>query len=89
MKIDKRLVLVAVGAFLLAWFMAHSDNGIPNPFAPQKPKRPVLAFLAKVAKSALWLTVFAEQRPDPQPQHVVQATVGPDGHMLIDHTEGF
>lgn len=91
MKLDKNLILVAVAAFALAWFMAHNsgDGIIPNPFVPQKPDRPVLRFIAKVAKTVLWVAVFAEPKPEPTHHHYVQATsVGPDGHAMIDHAEG-
>lgn len=88
MKIDKNVVLVAVAAFALAWFMASNQGGgfLPNPFVPARPQRPVLAFLARVAKTFLWVAVFAEPRPDQPPRHhVVQATIGPDGHELLEH----
>lgn len=91
MKIDRNIVLAAVVAFAIAWFLAHASTGdiIPNPFVPQKPDRPVLKFIAKVAKTFLWVAVFAEPRPEPTHHHYVQASVGPDGHALIDHAESF
>lgn len=92
MKPDKRMILVAVAAFAIAWFVSHNHSGgiIPNPFVPQKPDRPVLRFVAKVAKTFLWVAVFAEQRPQfSHRHHVVQATIGPDGHEYLDHAEGF
>ena len=88
MKIDKNLVLVAVAAFALAWFVAHSRDGIPNPFAPEQPDRPVLKFIAKVAKTFLWVAVFAEPKPKcPPATHVVQSRIGPDGHEQLNHAE--
>lgn len=96
MKIDKNLVLVAVAAFALAWFVSHNSGGdiIPNPFVPQRPDRPVLKFIAKVAKLGLWFVAFAEPKPTDlssnrdQKAYIVRATVGPDGHELLDHAEG-
>lgn len=93
MKIDKNIVLAAVAAFALAWFMCHSDGTIPNPFVPQRPKRPFLQFLAKAAKTALWVVAFAEPKPTDlsanHSHHIVRATVGPDGVEMLDHSEAF
>lgn len=90
MQVDKKLVLVAVAAFALAFFIAHSQNGFPNPFAPEKPERPFLKFVVKAAKTFLWVAMFAEPKPDmPPANHVVQAKVGPDGHECLNHAEGF
>lgn len=93
MKIDKNIVIAAVAAFALAWFMFHSDGGIPNPFTPQRPKRPVLAFIMKAAKTFLWVAAFAEPKPTDLSAHshtyIVKAGVGPDGHELLDHAEAF
>jgi len=84
-KLDKNIVIAAVAAFALAWFMCHSDGYIPNPFVPQRPDRPVLKFIAKVAKTFLWIAVFAEPKPQQPPHHIVQASVGPDGTELLHH----
>lgn len=85
MKVDKKLVLVAVAAFALAWFVLHNEGGgiIPNPFAPQRPNRPVLTFIIKAAKTFLWVAMFAEPKPQ-HVHHVVQA-VGPDGTEYLEH----
>lgn len=90
MKLDKRVVIVAIAAFALAWFVAHGNGGIPNPFVPQKPDRPVLRFIAKVAKLGLWVVMFAEPKPThlETRTHLVQSSVGPDGHELLNHAEG-
>lgn len=89
MKVDKRLVVTAVAAFAVAWFVAHGDGGIPNPFVPEKKDRPVLRFIAAAAKKLLWVAVFLEPRPPIEDQrnqhHIVRATIGPDGHDRLDH----
>lgn len=87
MKLDRNIVVAAVAAFALAWFASRSDGPIPNPFAPERPRRPFLQFVARVAKNALWLVAFAEPRPA-EHRHYVQATVGPDGRELLNHAEG-
>lgn len=89
MKIDKRMVLVAVAAFALAFFIAKSPDGIPNPFAPEKPERPFLKFVIRAARTFLWVAMFAEPKPEVPANHVVQAKIGPDGHEYLNHAEGF
>lgn len=89
MKFDRKMVAVAAAAFAIAWFVARSDGGIPNPFAPEAAGRPVLRFVAKVAKTFLWVAVFAEPKPETTHHHYVQSVVGPDGSELLDHAEGF
>lgn len=90
MKLDRKVVVAAAAAFALAWFIARSDGGIPNPFVPEAAGRPVLKFIAKLAKTFLWVAVVAEPRPDvSHHHHYVQSVVGPDGHELLDHAEGF
>lgn len=88
MKLDRNIVVVAIAAAALAWFAARGDGPLPNPFVPQRPHRPFLQFVARVAKNALWLVAFAEPRPAEHRHHYVQATVGPDGRELLDHAEG-
>lgn len=87
MKFDRKLVLVAVAAFALAWFVSHNEGGgiIPNPFAPQRPDRPILKFIVRAAKTFLWVAMFAEPKPEHHAHHVVQATTGPDGTEYLEH----
>lgn len=88
MKVDKKLVLVALAAFAFAWFIANGQPGgiIPNPFVPQRPDRPVLKFIVRAAKTFLWVAMFAEPKPQTHHvHHVAQATIGPDGHECLDH----
>lgn len=90
MKLDKNVALAAVVAFGLAWFVATNttDSIVPNPFVPQRPDRPVLKFIAKVAKTFLWVAVFAEPRPA-VPTYRDHAAIGPDGHQVLNHGEGW
>jgi len=91
MKLDRKMVAVAVAAFALAFFVARneSDSIIPNPFAPQKPDRPFLKFVVKAAKTFLWVAMFAEPKPPVAAHHVVLSRIGPDGHECLNHAEGF
>lgn len=88
MKVDKRIVLACVAAFAIGFFVSRMDGGVPNPFVPQRPDRPVLAFVARVAKTFLWVAMFAEGRP-PEPTYRDHAHVGPDGHYVLNHGEGW
>lgn len=89
MKIDKRTAVVAVAAFALAWFVAHgSGSPVPNPFVPARPQRPVLQFIAKLAKSLLWVAVFAEKRPA-DPQYTCRVVDTPESGAVLNHAEGW
>lgn len=90
MKIDKRMVLVAAAAFAIAFFVSQNGGSspIPNPFAPARPDRPVLKFIARAAKTFLWIAVFAEERPA-DPHYTAHAAIGPDGHQVLNHAEGW
>lgn len=83
---DMRLLVMAgIVGIALGWFAGTSPSSPirPNP----KPDRPVLRFIAKVAKVALWALVAAEPPP---PQHaVVHARIGHDGHQVLNHSEGW
>jgi hypothetical protein len=90
MKLDRNtLAIVAVG-FAIGWWWASSPN-TPKPFTPAH-DRPVLRFIAKAAKTFLWVAMFAEKSPQPveaERHHVVQARVGDDGYPLVDHGRGW
>lgn len=90
MKLDKRTVLMIAAALAVGFFVARNDGDsvIPNPFAPQKPDRPVLKFIARVAKTFLWVAMFAEEKP-PMPDYRDHAGIGPDGHQVLNHGEGW
>lgn len=63
---------------------------VPSP-APQS-DRPVLRFLAKMAKTFLWVALVAEKPPtEPQPDHrLVQApAIGADGYPMVDNARGW
>lgn len=84
MKINKNMVLVAIAAIALVWFVSHGDGNVPNPFAPQRPDRPILKLIVRAAKTFLWVAMFAEPKPQPA-YHVVQTSVGHDGSELLQH----
>lgn len=88
---DRKTVSIAVVALAVGYWWACSPN-TPKPYQP-RPDRPVLRFLAKAAKTFLWVAMFAEKSPELEPDaerhHVVQARVGDDGYPLLDHGRGW
>lgn len=81
-----------VGAVLLAatcWWLATAPESPFRP-APLKPDRPVLAFLAKVARVAarvgLTTLFFFEPNPNADEVPMVHAAIGADGHQLLDNS---
>lgn len=77
------LVIAGILGIALGWFAATS------PLSPVKPapERPVLRFLAKVAKLGLWALMVAE--PPPAQHNLVHARVDEHGHKVLHHGEGW
>lgn len=84
----RRAVVLSCLACLVAGFLAASVPGFDpvNPFVPKRPDRPVVRFLARLAKIGLWVTVFAEPAPPPVEQQY--AARHGDG-ATICHAEGW
>lgn len=74
-------VLVAVAC---TWWAATSD------FSPVKPQqeRPVLRFLARVAKLGLWVMAFADPPPSDR-SYVVHARMDAEGNRVLNHGQGW
>lgn len=91
MKIDRRLVYAFIAGLAFAWWMNSGASPAPspfNPFGPPAPQRPVMRFLAKIAKTFLWVALVAEEPPKTQ-SGIVHAKVGDDGFQTIDHARAF
>jgi len=87
MKENKNLVVAAVAAAAIGFWLASSPA---SPFAPQRHDRPVLRFIAKVAKSFLWVALVAEPAPEAvEETYLVHAKVGPDGQPELNHARGW
>lgn len=82
----KRFHLVALCLVCMAagWWLSSSDSSPINP----EPRRPVARLIAKLAKTFLWVAVFAEPAPEP-PVQLVHARIGADGQPLLDHGRGW
>ena len=82
---ELRLVSIAVlVAAAVTWAAATSDY---SPIKPQQ-DRPVLRFLARLAKTGLWVMMFAEPPPADQ-AYVVQSRVDSEGHRVLNHGQGW
>jgi hypothetical protein len=84
---DLRKISIAVlVAVAVTWCAATSDY---SPIKPQ-PERPVLRFLAKVAKLGLWVMWAAEPQPQPTENLVYHAQAyDKDGNRVLDHGKGW
>lgn len=84
---ERNLVIAGIVCLAIGWWLASSPS---SPVRPDpEPRRPVLRFIARVAKSFLWVMMVAE-RPPQQPQaHIVHARVDADGHQVLNHGEGW
>ena len=82
---SKRSLLVVGLACLVIGCLVSTVPGFDplNPFHPQS-QRPVIKFLARLAKLGLWVTVFADPRP--QQQYAARHT---DRRAMVCHAEGW
>jgi hypothetical protein len=85
-KDDIRKVSIAVMvAVAVTWCAATSDY---SPIKP-RPERPVLRFIAKLARVGLWVMWCAEP-PPPAPNMVYHAQAyDREGNRVLDHAKGW
>ena len=81
LSIDRRIVALGLALFVAGWLLGQGAGGT-MPWTPAR-DRPVLTFLAKLAKTGLWLLVV-EPVPDDLPEY---ASVTDHNH--INHREGW
>lgn len=89
MTFDRNTLLLLAAGFFLWWFSGPPAPS-PQPFAPPA-DRPVLRWVARAAKSLLWVMMFAEGPPPAeQPGQLVHAhgEIGADGFPTINHGRG-
>ncbi len=88
-EISKRnLVLVCALCLAVGWWNSTGAVPLPGPFAPPAPDRPVLRWIARAAKSLLWIAIVADP-PPAEPQHLVRAQAGEDGYQQLEHARGW
>jgi hypothetical protein len=78
--------LAAVVGICIGWFAATSA------WSPVRPEpqhdRPVLKFLARLARAGLWVMLFAEPPPS-EKNYIVHARVDERGDRVLNHGEGW
>lgn len=88
MVIDRKLILALVAAFAVGYWM-HGDGSTPQP----PPNRPVVRWIAGLAKRLLWVALIAEKPPQAdhaqEARHVQGHELGADGYPLVDHSRGW
>jgi hypothetical protein len=83
---NRQFTLVCLVCLAAGWWLARSPS---SPVNPTPTDRPVLRFIARAAKTFLWLSLVAEKPPaDPQYVHA-HARVGADGEPMLDHSAGW
>ena len=87
MQFDRKTVFVIFVAMACGYWLATSPS---SPVGPAVKDRPVLRFLARAAKTFMWVALVAEQPPteDAEASYVVHAKVGEDGAPMINHARG-
>lgn len=88
--IDKRLAYAFLAGLAFAWWMHSGAAPLPTPFTPAPSHdRPVLRWVAKAAKNALWFLLIAEPAPEQAERQMAQHIIGDDGHPILDHARAF
>ena len=78
------IIALAAGLFL-------TSGGKPDPFVPtpDKPDRPMLSVIVKLARTLLWLALLGEPTDDEESVQVVHARCDENGNPLLDHGRGW
>jgi hypothetical protein len=82
--VSKRVLVVAVCACLVVGWAANAQLR-PDP----KKDRPVLKAVAKIAKTALWIMVFAEPAPPQCSEEIQSVLVDEQGYAHLNHARGW
>jgi hypothetical protein len=84
MNLDRKTLIVCFVCLCVGWWSAGGSK-------PDKPQpldnRPILRWIAKTARTLLWVSLFVEPppAPEPQPEHIATK----DGQPLLDHGRGW
>jgi hypothetical protein len=83
MNLNRNTVAVIVVALAVGWWLGQPARR-PQPLED----RPVVRWIVRAAKQLLWIAVFVEEPPAERHMEV-QAVVGPDGYVKVDHGRGW
>lgn len=78
---NKHLIGACLLTAVIVFFMARCVAPQPSP----QPERPVVAWLASVARTLLWVAFFGDYTEEPSEPQTVKSSVGEDGYPLVDH----
>lgn len=84
---DRKTAFAIVAALVVGYWASQAVHA-PSP----QPDRPVVRWIAKIAKNLLWVALIAEKPPEePQPDHHVAraARIGDDGYPIVDNSKGW
>lgn len=86
MRLDRKTILTCVVCVIL-WSWATGTGGDSRPTPRPLDDRPILRWVAKTARTLLWLSLVAEGPPTDQ--RLVHSTIGADGYPQLNHAEGW
>jgi hypothetical protein len=87
MNLDRKTLIVCFVCLCVGWWSAGGSK-------PDKPEpldnRPILRWIAKTARTLLWVSLFVEPPPAPEPadNHLAHARTA-DGQPIVDHGKGW
>lgn len=83
MTIDRKTLIIALVCVAIGWWTAGTAEEKPEPLE----NRPILRWIAKTARTLLWVSLFVEPPPAPEPpQHLAHKD---DGTQRINHRQGW
>lgn len=83
----RKLVLICAACFAFGLFMAGESTA---PEIPRPENRPALRWIARIAKTFLWVALAAEKPPaDEPPAQLVHAHRQTDGSETLQFREGW
>lgn len=81
----RTLVLACLACMAVGWWYSR-----PAPAPAPLEDRPVLRWIAKAAKTFLWIAIFVEPPPPQTDRHyAVKTEVGEDGYPRVEHARGW
>jgi hypothetical protein len=80
----QKYAAVVVVALLVGWWAGAAGSRDRQPLED----RPVLRWIARAAKSLLWVAVFVEEPPH-ETHAEIRSHIGADGYVQIDHGRGW